>query len=385
MKTTRLLTFAILAIFARLILNVQGTAVAGPIEDLPPGHWYEVPNSQLHDKKPDPLPPGIEGIQHVMDGWNGGVFDTQTNQFIVWGGGHSGYSGNEVYAFSMDSLSWSIIWGPTPNHQIEPMFGGTVEAYLDGNPASRHTYDNLVYDPVRHALWSVDGSLWFGGQFSSATWHYDIAAQSWKRLADHPDPSVYAMAAYDPVKDVMFKWSNHGLYEYNPKNDTWTKRSDDGIWTWYQSGEIDPVARKMVFVGGGVFTVFDVDTYEFSQPTPTGDTEIIDTPLSPGLTYDSKSRKLVAWSGTSAERADVYVLTIDGDSYHWTRVRPAAGNQVTPTTMNPNGTYSRFQYAPSQNVFVLVNEVDENVYVYRLTEQDKVKPGVPLQVQVGVR
>jgi len=50
----------------------------------------------------------------------------------------------------------------------------------------------------------------------------------------------------------------------------------------------------------------------------------------------------------------------------WTKVTPAVGNTVTPTGSAANGTYGRFRYVPSKDVFILVNSVDENVFVYRL-------------------
>jgi hypothetical protein len=46
---------------------------------------------------------------------------------------------------------------------------------------------------------------------------------------------------------------------------------------------------------------------------------------------------------------------------------PAPTNTITPTAPNQNGTYGRFRYVPSKNVFIVVNSVDENVYFYKFT------------------
>ena len=75
------------------------SALAGPVDDLQPGHWFEVPNSQLLDVTPAQVPPGIEGYPAIMDSWSGGAYDTARDRLIVWGGGHAAYSGNEVYVF----------------------------------------------------------------------------------------------------------------------------------------------------------------------------------------------------------------------------------------------------------------------------------------------
>ena len=110
-------------------------------------------------------------------------------------------------------------------------------------------------------------------------------------------------------------------------------------------------------------------TYQLQNVTPTGDTEIINA-YAPGLVWDERQQKMVAWGGQSGiSPANVYVLHIGSglSSYRWERITPAAGITVTPTSRNQNGTYSRFQYSPGKNVFVLVNRVSESVYIYRLT------------------
>jgi hypothetical protein len=40
---------------------------------------------------------------------------------------------------------------------------------------------------------------------------------------------------------------------------------------------------------------------------------------------------------------------------------------VIPTSGASAGTYGRFRYVPSKNVFVVVNDIDEDVYIYRLS------------------
>ena len=60
----------------------------------------------------------------------------------------------------------------------------------------------------------------------------------------------------------------------------------------------------------------------------------------------------------------------------------AAANTVTPTGASTQGTFGRFRYSPSKNVFVVVNSVDQDVYVYRLTlgsgsNPDTIPPAAP--------
>ena len=107
------------------------------IDTIPPGQWYEVPNSKLEPFLPVPIPPNWSGPDSIMGSWSGGAYDSLRDRLIVWGGGHNDYGGNEIYTFDLASLSWARIWGPSPN--IPAAGGSCNEAYTDGNPASRHT------------------------------------------------------------------------------------------------------------------------------------------------------------------------------------------------------------------------------------------------------
>jgi hypothetical protein len=85
--------------------------------------------------------------QGVVNAWSGGVYDPVLDQLLIWGGGHTDYAGNEVYAFDMGSLTWQRLTDPYT--LIDAV--GAVESsgeYPDaqGNPLpqqprSRHTYN----------------------------------------------------------------------------------------------------------------------------------------------------------------------------------------------------------------------------------------------------
>jgi len=120
-KTTLLQRLLVLpmVLFANFMVFPQsGKKLFNSLDKLKAGEWYEVTNSHLedvdaqNDSTANPNYPGgapwqgVEGVAAVINDWSGGAFDTKGNRLLVWGGGHAGYAGNEIYAFNIDSLKW---------------------------------------------------------------------------------------------------------------------------------------------------------------------------------------------------------------------------------------------------------------------------------------
>jgi hypothetical protein len=315
-----------------------------------------------------------------MHAWSGGAFDTRRSRLLVWGGGHGDYAGNEIYAFDVDDLQWSRVWGPTPNSQINADFGLT---YLDGNPKSRHTYDGLEYLPNQDRFWIQGGSLYTGsGGAGWDTWTFDLAGGRWERKMDVPwCCALEALTGYDPVTGHVFLVNGYDLWEYDPVGNTYTKRNSAGTIA-SATGTIDSKRRKFVAVGTstegtpGQVCVWDVvPPYGRTIIQTTGDTQIL-THRYPGLEYDPVSDRIVAWAGG----ADVYTLNLD--TRQWTRRPPAPSNTVVPPVAASAGTYGRFRYISSKNAFVVVNGINQNVYFYKLAAgggapSDTLAPSAP--------
>src|SRR5579859_2861676 len=65
--------------------------------------WRAIPHTELSSVCPDVAQiQGVEGCSAVIADWNGALADTKRNRLILWGGGHSGYFGNEVYALDVE-------------------------------------------------------------------------------------------------------------------------------------------------------------------------------------------------------------------------------------------------------------------------------------------
>ena len=110
--------FSIIIVFLLLSNYVSAQTVSEDIfSSLQPGQWYEVPNSKMAEVVPVT---GIDNIRNnsgpegIMSLWSGGTYDTKRDRLIVWGGGHMGYGGNEVYVFDINTLQWTRLNDPSP-------------------------------------------------------------------------------------------------------------------------------------------------------------------------------------------------------------------------------------------------------------------------------
>ena len=389
-----LTTLSVVAGFLVGFLDFTSIASASALLDnLQPGHWAEVPNSRLDAVAPNPLPPGNTTAGNspfgVVVAESGAAFDTKRNRFMVWGGGHGDYSGNEIYAFDVDTLTWDRIEDPTPNNLIPGFSGPHNETYPDGKPASRHSYDSLVYLPDQDALWTSGGSRWANGFATWATWQYDLTLGTWeqKAAASTGFANTYGVnAQYDPVtENVIWRHALGGdgplrLQEYDPATDAWTIRNNTAPAAGGSSSTsaLDPGRRTMVFVGVANYGspsvnqlyTYNIDTHEYLDlsTVTTGDTEI-QAGRAPGLAYDPVVDTLVAWKGADALSAASDVYTFDIDTNVWTKIPADPANTVLPTASANTGTFGRWQYIPSEDVFMLYNNVDENVFFYRLPSQ----------------
>lgn len=364
-------------------LLLPGLVSAGPIDVLEPGHWYMVPNSRLDSVAA--VPPiisqslydqirGNSNVKGLMKKWSGGTYDTTRDRLIVWGGGHRGYGGNEVYAFDINSLKWERLTLPSA-----PASGCTVgnevpctDVYPDGTPASRHTYDGLTYvPPPIDSFFAYGRGYYTTGNSAKSFWAFDLETLKWQRKVDTPD-DMASFSAYDPITGVVWVQARNHIMKYDPVGNTWTQGNYNDWYPGRGTMSIDPGRRKLVRIGNGIAHVWDISKFPpvRTDLATAGDTEII-AKEAPGLVFDPVGNQFVAWSGG----ADVYTMNMD--TLVWVKRVPAKSNTVIPTGVTAEGgTFGRFQYIPSKNAFIAVNATDENVYIYKLSNDIGV--GIPL-------
>lgn len=338
------------------------------LDTLQPGYWLEIPNSNLSSVSSTQNPPGDQA--GVTDAWSGGLYDTKRDQLIVWGGGHLDYGGNEVYAFSLSELKWKIL---RESGQAEQC----VTFYSDGSPSSTHSYNSIQY------VGSVDRFVYVGGSpygsncdQDSFTSLFNFETNAWERGTDQPDigHTTGFITAYNPKTGDLWAHGTYGgskLAQYDPLKNEWTAYGSGEYLEIYATAAIDPDRRLMVAVGWETMVSWDLDNPAQGATNrrfqTSGDSEFEDI-AAVGFVFDPVLKKFVGWGGGTS----VYVL--DPDTWIWTKVDAAPGNGVNPGQQNDRGTYGRFRYVPSKNIYVVVNTTTSNVFAYKLSEESGVKP-----------
>jgi hypothetical protein len=334
-----------------LSLLTLGFAVSGHsdiIDDLKPGSWIELPcKNKIEGVLPKPLPEGNSGPMSVVEKWSSGAYDSKRDRLVVWGGGHQDYQGNELYAFDLKTLTWERLTDPT------------------ATPTAVHTYDALEYLPKEDRFWAQGGSRWPSGSGTNATWTFDFTSKKWESKKDHPDGwGLGNVTAYDPMTGNVI-WDGDGnswnrMQTYNATTNVWTQRGSSNFGNYEQTAALDVKRRKFVRVGAGEINVYDMSQSGSLSPvkvTTTGSTDLVAKSY-PGIEYDPVSENLLAWAGGQA----VYELNIE--TKKWTVTQGAGAN---PGSTADRGTFNRWRYVPSRNIFIIVNGIDKNVFAYRHT------------------
>lgn len=215
------------------------------------------------------------------------------------------------------------------------------------------------------------GSLWKAGSSGDpVTWLFDLKSLTWRQLADNPHTvGGYPRTDFDPTTGYVVHRDKGHASSYDPSTDEWTMLWRDGAQSWSdrETGALDPKNQRFFMLGGGALHILDLKTKIYHADVATTGDHTIQTAGAPGFAYWPAANKFVAWSGEPDKGLlpqDVYLL--DPTSLVWTRRQPASSNTVVPTNASKWGTYGRFRYASDQDVFVLVNAVDEDVFAIRL-------------------
>src|SRR5260370_8107857 len=147
-----------------------------------------------------------------MADWSGVLFDTKRNRFVIKGGGHNGYYGNEIYAIDLNANAIATVLVKDAAHGSAVSNVTTCpEAYLDGTPDSRHTYNGHVYLAKQDLYMLYSGSKANCGSFSNGMWYFDPNTLAWPQISVNgaaPNPAQngsVAQTAYHPTTEHAYK------------------------------------------------------------------------------------------------------------------------------------------------------------------------------------
>src|SRR5262245_2932304 len=157
--------------------------------------WTEIPGTSLDQAKasngsklvPD-LPHGGEsmGTAAMIGAWNSAALDTDAGRLLfVRHGGHADSAHNGVVAFDLSTNRWSLLRAPSMAYVPIPSPAGTVygPTYLDGSPASVHTYDCEAYIPGIKRVYSGGGIFWSppGLYVPQKVWWWQMGNKEYER------------------------------------------------------------------------------------------------------------------------------------------------------------------------------------------------------------
>jgi hypothetical protein len=317
--------------------------------------WYQIPNTEMINV----CPTGVD-CSNVIVAWSGGVADTKRNRLIIWGGGHTDYGGNEVYALDLNTLTINRLNNPSPQAN------SCVEVLSDGTPPSRHTYDGLSYIASADVMLSVDGSMAPTGCASVDTWTLGMANLNWTNMnpsgsAPLPNGGV-AASDYDATsQNVFIHTTSYGQFAtYNYGTNSYNLLATFEDINYYVTAVVDSTRRLFFMFGAGGAYKIDISgndpNYTLQTLNATGCSNFISA-QAPGAAYDPVQDRIVGWSGGNT----AYIYDEDTDSC--TSVTYPNG----PAAQQALGTYGRFRYFPALNVFALVNDASQNAWTLRLT------------------
>ncbi len=327
--------------------------------------WQAMPHTQLSAVCPEVEQiRAVEGCSAVIADWNSGLADTKRNRLILWGGGHSGYFGNEMYALDVEHATLQRITEPSTGESLSNL-KSCPEEYADGRPNARHTYNGLQYISKLDMYFVFGAGLSPCGNFSNGIWLFDPARGAWMKRnpKTHPNPAQNGsipMTAYDSGSGMVYEVEgNVGVFwKYDPGADSWTSLGDvKACSRLNMTAAVDP-ARKLYFcVGNGSFSKIGLSGSHKATTLAGKGCEGLVAAGGPGFEFDSSQNRFVGWAGGGT----VYIYDPDSDSC---ATKIFAGD---PGPQQRNGTFGRFRYFPTLNLFALVNDWKQDAYALRLS------------------
>ncbi len=335
---------------------------------IPPGEWRQIPNSSilsvLSKRAEAPNDGATNGPTAVIYSWNGAAYDSNRHRWYFHGGGHTDYSGNEVYMFDFEELRWERLTKPSPIAVDGDPSKQSSYHTTDGTPLSSHTYDGLVFCPLTGTLFVWLGSLYRTGAMSDDLWEFDPNRKKWTFITSLPKGVNRAPPSAkwsDKHKKILFFAFGIAMW-FDPVTKSYGPRSGYYGFTDAGCGAIDDADDAYYFLMGGIIKV------ALTEPAPKTGIELvpgrygqrapnIDAILSynSGMTWDPKRKHLLIWDGGSG------LNTFDPATGKF-GVYPVTGPAPAPVNRH---VYSKWQYIAELDVFAGYDDVDQGIWIWK--------------------
>lgn len=356
------------------------------------GDWIALPNSSLAASGvgwPSVIGSSSGTYAQVVQAWSSGILNTvgvnYQGTFIagtfvaIFGGGHSNYGGNEVYAYGPLESS-TPVW----RRLIDPTIPPPTNVARDSNsyPVARHTYDSLQYDPVSNRMTvTACAAIYSNAAQPSSGQMFDFnvnpaVGMPWINT-DAGFPTLtgsavgtYAVGGYHPTSRkawTLSKGNGENLWSFNVADSTWTRYAKDNPSPYeYSKAGLSPSLNLLVVAfSNGSLRVQNLSTPSAAlyQPTVSGTvpnwTDMV-------LDWDEVTGTFISVSPSNL----IYRLTPganpSGDTWTWAAQTPTG---ATPSTRTANGVYGRMRvHAGSANVprgIVYMPQHDQPVMYFR--------------------
>ncbi len=381
--------------------GAAGSPLDGPLDALiaamPPGSWKELPGTAMQ-----PVCPSDDyyACRAVLVAWSGGVLDSVNDRLVVFGGGYSDSYVNSVFTFDLGTGLWKR-WTSLPaglTGGIQPAFvdmriepcgfypsvasldipagwldtnGYLLPSYCDDpsivaqldlqQPRSTHSFGNLAFSAATGRFYLLGGTHQYhsGQAYSPHLLSFDFTTGLWAR-GPLNEQLGHGASATDASGHVWYLGNDAGhLASYDPVADAWTTYQAPSLGYYYSGAAIDPVRHRLVLThDGSVVTTYDLDSPDAApqQPPTAGLSAGLQGEGAPGFEYLPSLDRLVMWTGGRA------IQWLDPSTWTWTSVEGSGDDPGAPAL---NGTFGRFRYSPKRGVFLVINAIDANVFLFK--------------------
>jgi hypothetical protein len=374
-----------------------------PAEWLPArGTWAQVSLDAADDAKGDfpPAFPATRDLVSLFTDFTGAVWNPHVGALGAWllhGGGHQQYLGNEVYAWSADTRRWARLSDPTYPGEVplsdweaytEPPFASPLlderAELATGVPASSHSrWHPSILPPAAGGgpqgslLVPFASAIHTSGNGTCGQGHrFDCASRTWSRLGD-PNPVISGgqcwSSCVDASRAAVFTFGNSAVSRLDVASGAFAEVDLPG---YYGSGfEKVPAAHALehdVIVlldsAYGIRVIDAASPTALVAPTVTGAAPAATEDQSYGLTWcpDLPPHGALVCLDYATLAVMACFAPEDPGAGTWAWQELVATNR--PAFGQSGLFYNWFQYAPALRAFFHAGGAHDGMWCFRPTE-----------------